>query len=180
MAFFEDIGKRLSNAGQGMANMGDINRLNSAIAEKEKQIVQLHTAIGAAYCEKHADDPEAESIELIRQIADLRQDIVKTQQEINVLRGIVKCPQCGAEQPITSAFCNICGSALPKYEPPKPPEPIVCPSCGKPHESTGAFCTYCGSPIPKDAPSAPAAECPSCHRPIKGTEAFCTYCGTRL
>ena len=42
MAFFEEIGKRLTNAGQNVAqqtkNLADVAQLNSAISDKEKKI----------------------------------------------------------------------------------------------------------------------------------------------
>lgn len=55
MAFFEEIGKRLTDAGQNVAkqtkNLADVTQLNSAISEREKKIAQLFSAIGQAYYE---------------------------------------------------------------------------------------------------------------------------------
>ena len=58
MAFFEQLGKRLADAGQGVAqqtkNLADVTRLNSAISEKERKISQLYLAIGQSYYEATA------------------------------------------------------------------------------------------------------------------------------
>lgn len=53
MAFFEQLGKRLSDAGQGVAqqtkNFADVTRLNGAISDKERRITQLYQSIGQTY-----------------------------------------------------------------------------------------------------------------------------------
>ena len=49
MAFFEQIGKHLSDAGQNVAQqtkkLADVTQLNSTISEKQKKISQLYLAI---------------------------------------------------------------------------------------------------------------------------------------
>ena len=53
MSFFDQIGKRITDAGQGVAqqtkNFADVTRLNSAISDKEKRISQLYQSIGKTY-----------------------------------------------------------------------------------------------------------------------------------
>lgn len=116
MAFFEELGKRLTDAGQGVAqhtkNFTDIARLNSAISEKERRIGQLYANIGQAYYERHQNDPSAEALQQIEEINALMEDIIRCQEEVKQIKGVVRCPRCGAEVALNSAFCNSCGAKL--------------------------------------------------------------------
>ena len=47
------------------------------------------------------------------------------------------CPNCGAENPGDSRFCNQCGSLLNR----------TCAACGKPLAENARFCNYCGAPV---------------------------------
>ena len=62
MAFFDDLGKRISNAGQGVAqstkNFANITKLNSMITEEEKKVDGLFLQIGKMYYENNALHPE--------------------------------------------------------------------------------------------------------------------------
>ena len=119
MAFFEQIGKKLTDAGQGVAqqtkNLADVTRLNVAIAEKERKITQLYSAIGQAYYEKHKDDPDVEIPE-IAEVNALVAEIAQSKQEINQIKGVQNCPACGAEIADTAAFCTSCGTKVAKDE----------------------------------------------------------------
>ena len=96
MAFFEQLGKRLSDAGQGVAqqtkNFADVARLNSAISDKERRITQLYQSIGQAYYQRHQDDAAPEFQAETEEIRRLLAEILRDQEEIKQIRGIVKCP----------------------------------------------------------------------------------------
>ncbi len=151
MAFFEEIGKKLSNAGQGVAqstkNFADVTRLNGLISDKEKRVSQLHSAIGEAYYNRHKDDPAAEERQSIDEINTLQQEIQQYQNEIQQIRGVTKCPKCGADVAITAGFCNVCGAQLPRQTAAEPAEEegSVCPNCHSPVAKGSSFCTNCGT-----------------------------------
>ena len=117
MAFFEQLGKTLTNAGQGVAqqtkNFTEITRLNGVISDKEKQIEQLYTIIGKAYYEAHKNDAFAESGDSIQRINDLLAEIARHKEEIKQIKGVTPCPACGAEVPASSAFPVPASSAFP-------------------------------------------------------------------
>lgn len=155
MAFFEQLGKKISDAGQGVANstrnLADISKLNSSIAEKRKQITQIFTEIGEAYYNKYKDDPRAEELDRVAAVKRLTDEITQAEEEIRVRRGITKCPNCGADVPNSAAFCSFCGATM---------------------NNTHAA---------ESAPMAPAhKECPVCHAIMDEGNAFCTNCGTKL
>ena len=154
MAFFEQLGKKLSDAGQGVArqtkNFAEVTRLSSAISDKEKQITQLYQSIGQAYYQSNRDDTEAEFQAETEQIKKLLEEVNQHQEEIKQIRGIVKCPNCGADVPFQAAFCNCCGMKMvPSAPPAQPPAQgtRLCPSCGAVLGKDNLFCTHCGTKL---------------------------------
>ena len=114
MAFFEQIGKRLTDVGQGVAqqtkNFTDVTRLNSVISEKERKISQLYAMLGQAYYEQHREDPAAEEAQTIEELNRTFAEIRQCQEEIRQIKGAVKCPNCGADAAPDALFCNACGA----------------------------------------------------------------------
>lgn len=92
MDFFEKVGKRLTNAGQNVAqqtqNFADVTRLNNAISEKEKKISRLYSVMGRAYYEGHQDDPTAEYAEMIAEVNNLQAEIAKLQEEVQEIKAL--------------------------------------------------------------------------------------------
>lgn len=155
MAFFEQLGKRITDAGQGVAqqtkNLADVTRLNSSISEKERRILQLYQTIGQNYYDKHREDQGAEERPIIDQINALQQEIFQCREEIKQIKGVMKCPSCGADIPLHAAFCNACGTKVVQADAAQQEtgktEPILCPSCGNPVRKDNAFCIHCGTKI---------------------------------
>lgn len=189
MAFFEELGRRVSDFGQGVAtktkNFSDVSKLNGAIADLERQIANAYAGIGKAYYEAHKDDPNAEQREGIAYINSAMEQIRQYQEQVKVIRGIVKCPHCGADVSATAPFCSSCGKST-GFAGAK----IVCPVCGAQMAPGTAFCTACGNRLPQQAaqpanaqppvqPQQPPAEryCPNCHAKLAPGDTFCTNCG---
>ena len=144
--FLDGIGKRLSNAGQGVAkhtkNFTEITRLNGAIAEQERQADALLRELGQACYDRHQDDPYYPYAAQIQGIREAYAQIAQYQAQIRQIKGIRICPQCGAEVGPDSAFCGGCGA---KMEPPEGHEGRVCPKCGSPAGEDSQFCAVCGT-----------------------------------
>lgn len=106
--FFEQLGKRLTDAGQNVAqqtkNLADVTQLNSAISDKEKTISQFYLNIGQLYYEEYKDDLSAEYREIITKINTLYTEIAQNRERIKQIKGVVKCPKCGADVPLNFAF----------------------------------------------------------------------------
>ena len=153
MAFFEQLGKRITDAGQGVAqqtkNFADITRLNSAVSDKERKIAQLYQSIGQSYYERHSGDAEPQLQPAVEEIQALFAEIAQHKEEIKQIKGIVKCPHCGADVPLQAAFCNACGekmvSAAPAEEPAEDVQ--ICPVCGAASGKDNLFCTHCGAKL---------------------------------
>ncbi len=115
MAFFEEIGKKLTETGQGVAkqtkNLTEIARLNGVISEKKKEINALFLAIGQAYYNRHKLDA-AEEVEKIQEISLAYEKIEQCQKEISAIKEGVHCPKCDAPVNGENAFCTNCGTKL--------------------------------------------------------------------
>ena len=154
MDFLEQLGKRLSDAGQGVAqqtkNLTELTRLNGMISEKEKQLNKTYAAIGQSYYERHRHDPKAEEQSLMESVTQLLSDITQCREEIKQIKGVTKCQNCGADVPLHAAFCNSCGAKV------------------SPQGSDEQ------SPAPK------AGICSNCHAAVPAGNQFCNHCGTKL
>ena len=197
MSFFDNIGSKASAAGQAAAekarNFAEVNRLSGVISDHEKRISRLYFEIGQSYYERHKDDPEAEELERIAAITDTNEKIAVCRNQIKTLKGVEKCPNCGADVQNGSQFCNNCGTRIPPASMKTSPKAgLTCPTCGTELESDAAFCFNCGTklaptpaPAPAPAPAEPAVEelkrsCPNCGTELESDAAFCFNCGTKL
>lgn len=153
MAIIEQIGKRLTDAGQSAAqqtkNFTDVARLNSAISEKEKKISQLYSLIGKSYYERHKFDSAAEESESIGEINSLFYEIAQNREKISQIKGVMTCEKCGAEVPANSSFCSVCGARVNR-----------------------------GAAVGKDAGA--ERRCPSCNAVVEEGNLFCMHCGTKV
>ena len=153
MAFFEQIGKKITNAGQSVAqqtkNFADVTQLNSAISESEKKISQIFLNIGQMYYEAHKHDLEAEYQENITEISNLYSEIAQNQEKIKQIKGVVKCPQCGANVPLNASFCNACGAKIERDSVGETNGGIhkICPVCHSAVDPEDSFCNHCGAKI---------------------------------
>lgn len=196
MSFFDNIGSKASAAGQAAAekarNFAEVNRLNGVVNDHEKRISRLYFEIGQSYYERHKDDPEAEELERIAAITDTNEKIAVCRNQIKTLKGVEKCPNCGADVQNGSQFCNNCGTRMPPASmktAPKAPG-LTCPTCGAAVAEGNLFCNNCGTklapaPAPAPAPEEPAVEeskrsCPNCGTELESDAAFCFNCGAKL
>ena len=196
MAFFEQVGKKLSQAGQDVAqttkNFAAINKLNSLIAEEQEKIEGCYSEIGRIYFESFAETPEECLVELVSAVKMSLSEIEKYNVQIKEIKGITNCPSCGAEVPYTSAFCNLCGSKMPVRikEEIIPEGSIKCQKCSNILPEGFKFCTFCGTAVVQNLESELELEekecihneksCPDCGKVLIADAAFCTECGYRF
>ena len=196
MAFFDEIGKKISLAGEGVVNKGrafaGVTKLNSAVSEEEKKIDNAYYQIGKLYVALHPQDYEADFGALINSIVSSQNTIKLLKQQIQEIKGVVRCEKCGAEVPNNIAFCSSCGSPMPKKEATLDENHIRCDGCGAIVDKNMRFCTSCGKPLVKPVqspvqPEVPSPQvvqdtniCPSCGAAVRSNLKFCTACGQSL
>ncbi len=183
MAFLDDLGKKISQAGQNVAqktkDMTGIAKINSAISDEEKKINEICFSIGKIYVDKNGVGFEEECKVLLANANEAKAKIENYQQQVQEIKGVLVCEKCGAEVTVGSLFCNNCGNSMPKIEVEPEVKGVICSNCGHTVEGGGRFCTNCGTPV-----SAPQVDkkkkCVNCGTELAEGVAFCTNCGTKV
>lgn len=195
MAFFDDLGKKLSQAGQGALQktkeMADIARLNSLISDEEKLLNNSYYQIGKLFSELHANDCEECFSAYISAVNESLKKISVLKAEMQALRAVSNCPNCGAEVTSSSLFCNVCGAQLPntvKNLQTESADSVKCSNCGSYVNKNMKFCTTCGTLMASEEQASAfsaekvvsALKCPACGSDIEEGAAFCVECGAKL
>ena len=195
MAFWDNFSQKASEttakAVQKAKEMSDIAKLNSMISEEETKINNNYYQVGKLYVTMHSHDHEEEFAGMVASIAESEEKIKSYRQQIQDIKGVVRCPQCGAEVQSGVAFCSSCGAPMPKVQPVNTGDMVRCEGCGAMNKKGVRFCTSCGKPMVHVATSETTGEsvtesavqdkvCPNCGANIEPDVAFCTECGTKL
>ena len=185
MAFFDNISKSVagfvSDAGNKAKDFSETTRLNGVIGEEERKQAGFYSQIGQKYVSLHGNDPEEALAGLVQAVAASEDRLNSLRKQVASIRGVRRCPACGAEVAASSIYCNSCGSPMPKEE----AEPTtVCPNCGARVKQNMKFCTTCGGSlsgsVPGSAPGSEARKCPSCGTELRSGALFCPACGMRM
>lgn len=180
MAFFDDLGKKISQAGQTVAqktkDVTEVARLNGAIIDEEKKINGNYAEIGKLFVKKCADTEDGEFVTLLKLIKESEEKIASYRQQVQDIKGIVKCEKCGAEVASGMAFCSSCGNAMPVKKANE--SKVVCNSCGAELDSGAKFCVSCGAKVEEQIKNVKV--CPACGVEVSEGSAFCTSCGAKL
>ena len=151
MGFFDDIGKKVSDAGQKTLQKtkegSETVKMNSLIAEEEKRIAEMYSQIGNLYVSKYGEDCEEDFSALVKAVLESRKKIQEYQNEIQDIKGVKKCEKCGSDVRQGAAFCTVCGEPMAKTKEPKNEAEKVCPNCGAKFTDNLAFCTSCGTKL---------------------------------
>ncbi len=201
MSFLDQLGGKVADmAGKAVGKAGDatnVIKLNSMISDEEKKINNSYCQIGRIYVSLHQNDYEGEFDGLIASIRESTQKVEEWRRQIQDIKGVQRCPNCGGEVASGAAFCSQCGAPMPKAQPVpayNAEEYIKCVKCGAMLKKGTKFCMSCGTPVGMTQPTpGPAAEadtgeaaepaekvCPSCGSKLEADATFCTECGAQL
>jgi len=187
MAFFDELGKKISKTGSDAAqkakNMAETVRLNGLISDEEKRIKDLWAQIGKQYCQIHGESPAPEFAAYVADVNQANMNIDSYEAEVRRIKGVVTCDNCGGAVPSTAPFCSTCGSPVKVAPPPAPPVGgNVCANCGTHLSATQAFCTGCGSKVVAPPPVEVVVDtvCINCNYEVAPDVAFCLNCGTKV
>lgn len=181
MAFFDDIGKAFTNAGQGAfqktKEMADIAKFSSMLTEEEKKLNNVYFQIGKAYVQAHPEDYEEAFAVYFQSCNDIKKNIEDIRARIQQLKNVAECPDCGAEISADAVFCSVCGYHMPPKVVVIPEGMVKCATCGAAVKKEMRFCTTCGAPMADAQPVAPVKNCAVCGVPLSDDSAFCINCG---
>jgi len=193
MAFWDNLSQKASEttvkAMQKAKEMSDIAKLNSMISEEETKINNTYYQIGKLYVAMHSHDYEEEFAGMITTIGEADEKIKSYKQQVQDIKGVACCEQCGAEVQAGVAFC---GAPMPKVQQTNTEDLVRCEGCGAMVKKEARFCTSCGKPMVQLVTSEKVDEpmmvnekvedkvCPVCGAKVEDDAAFCTECGNKL
>ncbi len=209
MAFFDDLGKKITQTGQGVVqktkDTAETIKLNGMISDEEKNIVNFYAEIGRLYFELHADSYEPAFEHMISGIKEAKAKTENYAEQVKKLKGVFNCPNCGGEVSYGASFCSSCGAKMNvqnSVDRADNSDVRHCVGCGAPLNPGMAFCTNCGTKVEPigalnpvddrveydtsamqgfaDAAAPTTKICPACGKEIAVNAKFCIGCGSRI
>lgn len=117
MAFFDELGKKVSQAGQAAVEktkeMAAVSKINSSISDEERKINNNYLEIGKLYFATHEANAEPDFAAMVAAIRESNDKIAEYRKQIMEVKGVVICEKCGAEIAGGAAFCASCGAPAP-------------------------------------------------------------------
>lgn len=161
MALWDSLTKKASEttakAVQQAKILAETSRLNGLISDEERKRDNAYREIGKLYVQLHADDFEESFADLIAVTSAAERNIADYRAQIQDVKGVMRCGNCGAEVAKGVAFCSACGAAMPRVEPVETDGGEKCTYCGAQLQKGAKFCTSCGTPVAA-APELPKTE----------------------
>jgi hypothetical protein len=151
MALFDKIGEKITSTSKEVAkktkNLTEAARLNMQISNEEDSIRNVYGQIGKLYYDLFSASPDERFVLLCTTITESLKKIDEYKNQIQTIKGVKKCPNCGAEIASSAVFCGICGKKTVAEEetPDEDPSQPKCANCGYPAMEGTAFCTNCGN-----------------------------------
>ena len=98
---------RASHAAQAVNRHSERRRTERRLARCREEMERTLTEYGRA-CFFDASDRES----LRSQVAALTQEKDALTARLDALRGVIRCPECGAEMSAEDVYCRMCGRAV--------------------------------------------------------------------
>ena len=169
-------------------NSDRIQEVYRLIEAESNIIIRRYVSIGKLYDLKYSEQAEDDFLPLINTIRDSEDKIKEYEEELLVLRGMVRCTACGAEVEEENTFCTKCGARIKEEPEPAPVSGVrICPSCNKVFDDgESLFCHLCGTKLEQYNDSVEKEQskqrtCPKCGFTTDNMDYdFCICCGTRM
>ena len=157
MAFFNELGKKISQTSQGVVqktkDTAEVIKINGLISDEEKRLKNLYMQIGTTYFELHGDSCEEALADLIANVKEAKSTLERYSEQVKKLKGIIQCPNCGGNVQYGSPYCSSCGAKMEFKQVAETNEDsavVRCGKCGMPINDGSVFCTNCGTRIPQE------------------------------
>lgn len=120
MAFFDELGKKLTQVGEAAAektkDVAEFTKIKAKSLDVSGKLDKAYIALAKRYLELHpAGDEEAMKL-VVDAVYALEDQLKELEKQLQSLKGVVKCTECGAECPADAAFCSVCGAEIKKGE----------------------------------------------------------------
>ncbi len=113
---FSDLGKKLSKIGQdtknGVQKVSDSVTISNRISQEKKSLERLFALIGEAVYKEHPDQPKAGLEDEWAAVKVAYANIASYTEQLNNVKGIFYCPNCGRPAAPRDKYCAKCGFRL--------------------------------------------------------------------
>jgi hypothetical protein len=156
MALFDDIKRKVADTTQGAVKatkeLAETARLNSQISDEQRKIGNHYSQIGKLYYEQYGNNAEPPFDEMCAAIRAAAAQIDKLQLDVQLVKGVKRCPSCGADVALSAGFCGKCGSKVETSAPAPEPNAATaelrrCANCSAELEAGAVFCGSCGAKV---------------------------------
>ena len=115
MAFFEELGKTLSDTGKEVATkakaLTETIQLKTQISAERTKLEEAYAAIGKQFYETN-NAPEEAYAKAYEAVRASRERIAALEIELSQSEGTRICAECGAKVPKNSFYCGKCGAPV--------------------------------------------------------------------
>lgn len=119
MAFFEELGKTLTDTGKEVATkakaLTETLQLKTQISAEKTKLEEAYAVIGKQYYETVSEPEECYS-KAYEAVRTSRERIAALEIELAQNEGTRICAECGARVPKDSRFCGMCGAPVKEAE----------------------------------------------------------------
>ena len=113
---FSDLGKKLSKLGQdtknGVQKVSDSVSISNRISQEKKSLERLFALIGEAVYKENPETPKAGLEDEWAAVKVAYANIASYTDQLNHVKGIIYCPNCGRPAASGDKFCAKCGYKL--------------------------------------------------------------------
>lgn len=114
MELFEKIGDKISSKSKDVAKkakeMADLAKLNSRVHDYEEMARGLEQQVGRLYFKENRNNPAPEYMELFQQLINAYGAMERCKEEIQSIKKLRFCINCGADIQMDALFCPSCGA----------------------------------------------------------------------
>lgn len=115
MAFFEELGKTLSDTGKEVATkaktLTETIQLKTQLTAEKSKLEEAYAVIGKLYYKAHRE-PEEEYAKAYEAVRSCRERVAALEIELTQSEGSRICAVCGAKVPKDFMYCGKCGSPV--------------------------------------------------------------------
>ena len=110
---FSDLGRKLSKLGQdtknGVQKVSDSVTISNRISQEKKSLERLFALIGEAVYKENPDTPKTGLEDEWAAVKVAYANIASYTEQLNQVKGLIYCPNCGRPAAAGDKFCAKCG-----------------------------------------------------------------------
>lgn len=116
MGTWDNLKDSLFAAGRDVSQkakeVSEMAKIKMDIRTKEDFVEKQFASLGRVYYEANKDNAAAGDVEQFAVIKEAMDEIVRLEQMLLDIQGVILCPGCGKKSPTGTSFCSNCGTKL--------------------------------------------------------------------